>query len=110
MDKLMHEKKIIQQKVEELNYTTLRVSVFNGRNKGREDWQTRIEYDEGKKVYLVYSLGDRASIIGKIRTFGNFEEAEQCFFEILDLTVRYNRLQVMTNEEPEYPSPLWDKP
>ena len=60
MDKLMHEKKIIQQKVEELNYTTLRVSVFNGRNKGREDWQTRIEYDEGEKVYLVYSLGDRA--------------------------------------------------
>lgn len=38
MDKLMHEKKIIQQKVEELNYTTLRVSVFNDRNKGREDW------------------------------------------------------------------------
>ena len=73
----MYEKKIIQQKIEELNYTTLRVSVFNGRNKGREDWQTRIEYDEGEKVYLVYSLGDRASIIGKIRTFGNFEEAEQ---------------------------------
>ena len=42
--------------------------------------------------------------------FGNFEEAEQCLFEILDLTVKYNRLQVMTNEEPEYSSPLWDKP
>ena len=39
--------------------------------------------------------------------FGNFEEAEQCLFEILDLTVKYNRLQVMTNEEPEYSSPLW---
>ena len=39
--------------------------------------------------------------------FGNHEEAEQCLFEILDLTVKYNRLQVMTNEEPEYPSPLW---
>ena len=98
MDKLMHEKNIIQQKVEELNYTTLRVSVFNSRNKGREDWQTRIEYDEEEKVYLVYSLGDRASIIGKIRTFENFEEAEQCLFEILDLTVKYNRLQVTINE------------
>ena len=30
--------------------------------------------------------------------FGNFEEAEQCLFEILDLTVKYNRLQVMINE------------
>ncbi len=28
MDKLMHEKKIIQQKIEELNYTTLRVSYL----------------------------------------------------------------------------------
>ncbi len=81
MDKLMHEK-IIQQKIEELNYTTLR-SPYLMAGIREKMANANKKYDEGKKKYVVYSLEIETEYYRKIRTFGNFEEAEQCLFEIL---------------------------
>lgn len=103
------EKQIIQHKIAEKGYGSLRVSVFNDNDINREEWQTRIEYCMEKQRYLVYSLADRASLMGKIREFKDFKKAEEAFFKVLDLTVEYNSLKVMNNELPEYPSSLWDK-
>lgn len=86
----------------------MRVSVFNNKDINREEWQTRIEYCPEKQQYIVYSLADRASLMGNIREFQDFKKAEEAFFKVLDLTVEFNKFKVMNNEDPEYRSPLWD--
>lgn len=83
--------------------------MFNNKDINREEWQTRIEYCLEKKCYVVYSLADRASLMGSIREFQDFKKAEDAFFKVLDLTVEYNSLKVMNNESPEYKSPLWNE-
>lgn len=103
------EKDLIKNEILSKGYSSLRVSIFNNKDVNKLEWQTRIEYSIEKKKYLVYSLADRASIIGKIIEFEDFTCAKNTFFEKLDLGVQYNILRVKNNESPEYPSPLWDK-
>ncbi|MHC5251402.1 Imm59 family immunity protein [Listeria kieliensis] len=98
----------INEKIKELGLQALRVSVFNAPEEQRVEYQTRIEFDEANKKYQVYSLADRASIIGKIKEFSDFESAQDDFLKKLKLTVEYNKLRVSRNEPPEYPCPLWD--
>lgn len=85
------------------NYQDLRYSLFNERN--RDEYQTRIEYSDGK--FIVYSLANRASLLGKPYEFDNFSDAKQRFLKNLDLTVKYNSRRVENNEKPEYISKLW---
>lgn len=51
---------------------------------------------------------DRASFNRK-REYGNFDEAKERFFQLMDSTVRRNKRHVRDNEIPEYLSPLWSK-
>lgn len=102
------ETQIIQNEIIARGYESLRISVFKDKNTNRKDWQTRIEYCPDKQRYIVYSLADRASLMGNIREFQSFKKAEEEFFKVLDLTVKYNNLKVMNNESPEYNSPLWN--
>ncbi|MGJ8731235.1 Imm59 family immunity protein [Listeria aquatica] len=99
----------INQKIIELGFESLRVSVFNAPDKKRVEYQTRIEFDEVSQKYQVYSLADRASIMGRVKEFSDFENAQNDFLKKLRLTVEYNKLRVSRNEPPEYPCPLWDK-
>lgn len=101
------EKQIIQKKIIEKGYESLRVSVFNDKDINRQEWQTRIEYCLEKNRYVVYSLADRASLMGKISQFEDFNSAKDKFFEKLDLAVKYNSLKVRNNESPEYQSLIW---
>ncbi|MBC1396776.1 hypothetical protein HB785_11280 [Listeria welshimeri] len=103
------EKQIIQNKIIEKGYESLRTSVFNNKDINRQEWQTRIEYCLEKKRYVVYSLADRASLMGKVSEFEDFNSAKDAFFKKLDLTVKYNSLRVENNELPEYQSPIWNE-
>lgn len=108
MNKIEERKKKLENTLYALGYNELRISIFNKKNEYREEWQTRIEYDEESKEYQVYSLADRAGLIGKVRTYTDYEEAEVAFLKLLDLTIKYNKLRIKNNESPEYPCPLWD--
>ncbi|WP_099223062.1 Imm59 family immunity protein [Listeria costaricensis] len=109
MKQINEKKNILTQKVKELGYSDLRVCIFNLRDENRTEWQTRIEFDNETGVYKVYSLADRASLMGKIESFNDYQSAEERFLRRLKLTVEYNKLRVSRNELPEYSSPLWDE-
>lgn len=110
MDSKIEEyKEMIQRDIDLLGYSALRYSLFAGTENNRQEYQTRIEFDEVSQKYQVYSLADRASIMGRVKEFSDFENAQNDFLKKLRLTVEYNKLRVSRNEPPEYPCPLWDK-
>ncbi|MBC1234179.1 hypothetical protein HB825_05325 [Listeria booriae] len=109
MKKIDENKTMLQQKISELGYDSLRVSIFNEPSENRMEWQTRIEYDNSTNDYRVYSLADRASVIGKIKSYSDYQEAADTFLTKLKLTVEYNKLRVKQNKNPEYQSPLWSE-
>lgn len=102
-------KKVLETKIKKLGYNELRVSIFNNKNESREEWQTRIEYNKETKKYQVYSLADRASLMGGIKTYSHYKEAEEDFLNKLKLTVTYNAMMVNDGETPEYSCVLWSK-
>jgi len=108
MDMLSDKKELLNKEIQKLGYDSLRVSIFNQKDENRMEWQTRIEYDLDTGVYQIYSLGDRASLIGKITNYTSFHSAKNVFLNKLELTVKYNKLRVSRGEQPEYSSPLWD--
>lgn len=91
--------------IENKGYSSLRYSIFDD-HRPRE-WETRIEYDEEKQVYLVYATMDRASYNKKL-AFADFEEAKERFIELLDHTIVRNRYNIKNGWPVHYPSPLWD--
>lgn len=64
----------LEQEIETLGYQTLRYSLLCPEKEHREEWQWRIEYENGK--YFIYGLADRASILGHKFEFDNFSMAK----------------------------------
>ncbi|MBC1372696.1 hypothetical protein HB847_10005 [Listeria booriae] len=109
MNTISENKLELEHIIGELGYSSLRVSIFNRPTENRDEWQTRIEYDSETNEYKVYSLADRASLMGKVRSYSDYEDAVDDFLKKLKLTVEYNKLRVRQNKNPEYQSPLWDE-
>jgi hypothetical protein len=105
-NRIMNQKKDIEQEIAEKGYESLRYSIFPSANENRGEWEVRMEYENDK--YFVYITMDRASFNRK-REYGNFEEAKERFFQLMDSTVQRNKRHVRDNETPEYLSPLWGK-
>ncbi|MEX2803506.1 Imm59 family immunity protein [Streptococcus sp. H31] len=105
MSLLDKERAEILAKIHALGYDSLRYSVFS--DSSLQEWETRIEYDGEKQVYLVYATMDRASYNKKLEVT-NFEEAKEKFLEKLHLTVEINRNSIQNGLLPDYPSPVWD--
>ncbi|EAF6357870.1 hypothetical protein AS061_14525 [Listeria monocytogenes] len=97
----------LEEEIEALGYQTLRYSLFNPEKEYREEWQWRIEYENGK--YLIYGLEDRASILGRKFEFDDFSLAKSEFINRLEYMVRSNKRRIENGEFPNYSSPLWNK-
>lgn len=97
----------LEQEIETLGYQTLRYSLLYPEKEHREEWQWRIEYENGK--YFIYGLADRASILGHKLEFDNFSMAKTEFINRLEYMVRSNKRRIKNGELPNYLSPLWNK-
>lgn len=97
----------LEKEIEALGYQTLRYSLLYPENEHREEWQWRIEYENGK--YIIYGLADRASILGRKFEFDDFLVAKSEFIDRLEYMVRSNRRRIENGELPNYSSPLWNK-
>ena len=104
-EKISNYKKIIEEEIELLGYTSLRYSVFQG-EKNYSEYQVRIEYTEND--YEVYLTGERASVYGK-RKYNDFFSAYKDFMYRIQSQVITNRKHVKNGEPPEYPCSLWEK-
>lgn len=105
MKNLKYQKEKLLEILEEKNYLSVRMSIFQSNTR---EWDTVINYDENEKKYLVYLTMDRASK-GQIFEFNNFDDAEKKFIELVERTImRYN--YYIENDMPvPYFSPLWKK-
>ncbi|WP_337957978.1 Imm59 family immunity protein [Streptococcus ferus] len=103
---MQQQKLRFNSKIKDLGYESLRYSIFNEHRPLK--WEVRIEFDENKHLYLVYSTMDRASKGGGFQ-YLNFEEAKDKFIELLDYVVLRNKYYIDNNWPTQYFSPLWDK-
>lgn len=101
------QRKALQREIENLGFEDLRYSLLLSENQSKEEWQWRIDFENGK--YFVYGLADRASVMGKKRVFDDFQIAKKSFLERLKSVVDYNQWAVKNNMSTGYSSPLWDK-
>ncbi|EIA18850.1 Imm59 family immunity protein [Listeria fleischmannii] len=106
IEEIMEYKKIIEDAVELLGYTSLRYSLFEEANMYKEEYQIRIEYID--EHFEVYATGERASVSGKSE-YIEFAHAYKEFMYKLQLIVLRNRRRVRDGEPPEYSCPLWNK-
>lgn len=97
----------LEDEIKKLGYQTLRYSLLCTQEEKREEWQIRIDYENGK--YYVYGLVDRAGLIGEKKEFADFSLASAEFLDRLKHVVRYNQLALENNMLTRYSSPLWDK-
>lgn len=106
MINLEHQKKELLEEIHRLGYESLRYSIFSDDNP--REWETVIEFDFSKNVYLVYATMDRASYNRKLE-FTSFIEAKRKFIEKLELDVQINRYYAENDMPVNYISPLWAK-
>lgn len=106
MNKLLEEKyaKEIEKQITDKNYETLRYALFNKEN--NIPWSTHLYFEND--YFYVNSRDDRGYIIGKTWKYSNFDDATKGFMNILDETVKGERMGVELGIKPNYASPLWD--
>ncbi|MBC2019040.1 Imm59 family immunity protein [Listeria seeligeri] len=105
-EEILEYKKIIEDAVELLGYTSLRYAIFEGETNHKVEYQVRIEYID--KHYEVYATSERASVSGKSE-YTEFAPAYKEFMYKLQLMVLRNRRRLRDGEPSEYHSLLWDK-
>ncbi|WP_251712966.1 Imm59 family immunity protein [Lactococcus ileimucosae] len=104
----LEDKKLgLEKDIQRLGFTSLRYSLLNKSKDDKNEWQRRIDFEDGK--YYVYALADRESLLGNKKEFENFDEAKREFLSRLKGAVDLNRMYVEAGMSPEYSSPLWDK-
>ncbi|GFH43515.1 hypothetical protein Hs30E_20440 [Lactococcus hodotermopsidis] len=103
---LENQKLELEEEIKKLGYGSLRYSLLKIPAQNRNEWQRRIDYENGK--YFVYLLADRESLMGSKKEFNNFEEAKKEFLARLEGTVELNRMYIQAKMPVEYSSPLWD--
>ncbi|MBC6308723.1 hypothetical protein HCJ66_04050 [Listeria sp. FSL L7-1582] len=99
-------KALLEDDIRLLGYETLRYSIFEGAENGREEYQLRMEKNED--CFEVYMTADRASVMGKYTFESPFDAMDQ-FLSIMQSRILTNRRRVRDGEPPEYSCSLWDK-
>ena len=105
MENLQEYINLLQDDIKLLGYNDLRYSIFEGESNNRQEYQIRIELEEGK--YIVYKTADRASVIGKY-TYDDIFESFDKFLTIMQSTILSNRKRIRDGKMPEYECSLWN--